>query len=202
MDKENKGLYQKYKVERNDGKEITTGSFVLELKDPYARTAILAYADELEKAGEKKDLIYDLRSWVSRYQTPEEKKSIITFKRLAVIGPNEDSVSSEAVYIIPPENNGVLHEYTEDGSIILDAIVSVNTKPFTEYQLEKSAKENDKEYQAVISIASFVINEYMDTPEYVSIEQMWEAKKDFYTNTFKQDEDKLWLEITKQFEKN
>ena len=202
MDKENKGLYQKYKVERNDGKEITTGSFVLELKDPHARTAILSYADELEKSGEKKDLVYDLRSWVSRYQLPEEKRTAITFKRLAVVNPDKEALHGDDVYIISLDNEECVDEYTVDGGIILDAVISIDMKPFTAYKMKQAEKENSKENKARESIAKFVINEYMDNTEYISLEQMWEDKREFYTGTFNQEADKLWKEITKQFEKN
>ena len=60
------GLYQKYQVTRNDGKEITSGCFVLELKDPVARIAILAYAEELERLGKHKELAYDLKQWIKQ----------------------------------------------------------------------------------------------------------------------------------------
>ena len=202
MEKEDKGLYQKYKVERNDGKEITTGSFVLELKDQHARTAILAYASALEKSGEKKDLVYDLRTWVAKHQAPEEHSNTYTFKRLVVVPACTDTISNENVYIQPFCSNEVVGGYDEEESIVLDAIITVDTKPFTKHKLNLISKEQVEKNKVIESIAKFVINEYMDTPEYISVEQMWNDKKDFYVSMFNQDPDILWGEIESQFEKN
>ena len=63
-----KGLYQKYEVKRQDGKQIASGCFVLELKDHKARKALLTYASEVEKEGGNDDLVYDLRNWVAQYR--------------------------------------------------------------------------------------------------------------------------------------
>ncbi len=45
------GLYDKYKVERIDGKPLKGGAIVLEFGDPVARIAIFAWAQEMEYHG-------------------------------------------------------------------------------------------------------------------------------------------------------
>jgi len=52
MDDKSRGLYQKYKVERTDGKPLED-CVVLELKDPLARAALWTWVSEVEKYGYK-----------------------------------------------------------------------------------------------------------------------------------------------------
>lgn len=55
---ENSGYYEKYKVERVDGKSITGPTFSLELDhDPFAKIALKAYRDAAEADGNYPDLV-------------------------------------------------------------------------------------------------------------------------------------------------
>ncbi len=55
---ENRGYYQKYKVERVDGKPIIGRTWTLELNgDPFAKPALQAYRDAAIAAGRYDDLV-------------------------------------------------------------------------------------------------------------------------------------------------
>ena len=62
----NKGLYQKYRVERTDGKPMPEGCIVLEWKDPNARIGIAAFSRRVRRKGYRKladDLDAKLSEW-------------------------------------------------------------------------------------------------------------------------------------------
>lgn len=63
-----KGLLEKYKVERTDGKPLKGGAIVLEWGDPNARVAIEAFAAQVDKAGYHL-LAIDLRQRLMEYKT-------------------------------------------------------------------------------------------------------------------------------------
>lgn len=64
----NEGFYQKYRVERTDGRTITGPTFTLEIDhDPFAVAALTAYADAAEAAGGYELLVADLRELVEEY---------------------------------------------------------------------------------------------------------------------------------------
>lgn len=65
------GLYEKYRVERNDGKGITGGCIVLEFGDPNAWDALLIWANTVEADGYVQ-LAADVRKRVLTYQRVEE----------------------------------------------------------------------------------------------------------------------------------
>lgn len=65
------GLYEKYRVERTDGKGMMLGCFVLEFDDPKAWPALLTYANEVEAAGNA-TLAADLRKRVLMIQHAHE----------------------------------------------------------------------------------------------------------------------------------
>lgn len=61
------GLYEKYRVERTDGKPLTGPVFVLQPEtDRHAVFALRAYLTSLEGYGDPNDLplIADLREWI------------------------------------------------------------------------------------------------------------------------------------------
>lgn len=62
---ENRGFYQKYQVTRTDGKPVGK-TFTLEFeRDPFAMSALEAYADAAEAAGGYDALVSDLRQIVA-----------------------------------------------------------------------------------------------------------------------------------------
>lgn len=70
MNDKNKGLYQKYKVERVDGKEVND-AIVLEFKDPHAREGIRAFRDSVLIDGYQAlacDLTYKLEEYERKYE--------------------------------------------------------------------------------------------------------------------------------------
>jgi hypothetical protein len=98
-DDRSRGIYQKYRVERTDGKPLGP-CVVLELKDPYARTGILAWAAMVGAAGYDQ-LAADARRWVEDAETP----CGVTYERNIELGydgspcskprpcPNHDAVN-------------------------------------------------------------------------------------------------------------
>lgn len=52
-DDQDRGLYEKYYVERNDGKPIERGCIVLEWDDPNGRVGIAAFAQAVREDGYK-----------------------------------------------------------------------------------------------------------------------------------------------------
>lgn len=64
---ENKGYYQKYRVERVDGRPITGPTFTLELDhDPFAIPALQAYRDACDASGKYPVLVDDLDALLER----------------------------------------------------------------------------------------------------------------------------------------
>lgn len=66
MREKEKGLYEKYYVERTDGKNIDGGCIVLEWSDPIARVGIAAFSQAVRNAGYKAladDLDYELEEY-------------------------------------------------------------------------------------------------------------------------------------------
>lgn len=61
------GLYEKYRVQRTDGKPLTGRVFVLQPEtDPHARAALRAYADSLSASNpENTHLIDDILHWLA-----------------------------------------------------------------------------------------------------------------------------------------
>lgn len=69
LDDKETGLYDKYKVERVDGKPLKGGCIVLEWGDPLARPGIRAFADAVGAAGYHdlaRDLYNTLEAWDGR----------------------------------------------------------------------------------------------------------------------------------------
>lgn len=63
-----RGYYQKYVVERVDGRPITGPTFTLELDhDPHAIPAMRAYIESLRNAGGYEELESDLQTLVAEY---------------------------------------------------------------------------------------------------------------------------------------
>ena len=55
---ENRGYYEKYRIERTDGKPITSRTFVLEVdRDPFALAALGAYRAAAAQAGGYSELV-------------------------------------------------------------------------------------------------------------------------------------------------
>ncbi len=142
---EQTGLYQKYKVSRNDDKEITDGCFVLELKDPNARKAILAYATAVEDSGGDKDLAQDLKSWVAKVDpsmivapskatvqvvTTTEAGQTMLFDRIVLI-KGSDTLDDDSLYIVSPDE---VEDYACDQDLRLPAKVVVEVDSYIEYQ--------------------------------------------------------------------
>lgn len=65
---ENTGYYQKYKVERVDGRQITGPTFTLEVDhDPFAIPALRAYRDAAAASGKYDALVVDLDRLIDQY---------------------------------------------------------------------------------------------------------------------------------------
>lgn len=73
-DMKTKGLFQKYKVSRVDGKPISDGCIVMEWKDRNARQAIHAFARAMEESGYKQ-LAMDLDSRLADYGFKKDERS-------------------------------------------------------------------------------------------------------------------------------
>ena len=65
MDNRDKGLYEKYHVERADGKDVGE-CIVLEFDDPNARAGILTFANSVLEDGYE-ELYYDLIDKLNDY---------------------------------------------------------------------------------------------------------------------------------------
>jgi len=181
-----KGLYQKYTVERNDGREISHGCFVLELKDPKARKALLVYAAEVEKEGVDDALAYDLRSWVGKYEpvAATKKDEFKTFN-MAVLLDKSKELDVSTLYIIPSENS---EEYKGEQDLVLPAVVTVDMKPFLEYHAEQEArkKELDSLEDPLLNMAvNMVIKEYQDS-DYADFSRFWDESMGKYQEMFQE----------------
>ena len=65
-DDKDRGFYDKYYVERRDGKPLKGGAVVLEFGDPNSWYALLTWANTVERRGHAK-LAQDIREIVSDY---------------------------------------------------------------------------------------------------------------------------------------
>ena len=158
------GLYQKYTVERIDGRDMSMGCFVLELKDSKARKAIWAYAKELEKEDSTSVLAYDLKAWVGKYETitdadvaaysstPLKKKEIAqpvtptqVFERIVLLKKDMD-LNTENLYVVNPED---VNDYRMEGDLELGAKLTVDLTNLEKYIEEKRRKEQEvKEHES------------------------------------------------------
>ena len=182
MTEKQKGLYQKYKVSRQDGKIITEGCFVLELKDPKARKALLTYATEVLKEGYDKELAYDLRAWVGQYsdKNSDYTKDVMLFDRSVLI-KGGTLLDEETLYVVPTDS---VDEYKNEEDLVLPAILSVDMQIYNKFHEEKAAKEKalkegmDPLLKVVVDqiIERFTNSEYQDFPRF------WFDNEDEYKN--------------------
>lgn len=193
MEDKQKGLYQKYDVKRKDGREITQGSFVLELKDPKARKAILTYAAELEKEGGNKELVYDLKSWVGKYEKvdmvssnvkkedPEtdSEREVMLFERIVLISSNE-VLDEDSLYVVPPDQ---VDEYKNDTDIILPGVLSVDMRPYIKYHEAKARKDQEAivedEDPLLDSVVAMITGEFQRS-EYTDFQRFWKDEEEKY----------------------
>lgn len=192
MEEKQKGLYQKYTVTRNDGKEISQGSFVLELKDPKARKAILAYAAELEKEGDNKELVYDLKSWVGKHEKVDmvssnvkkedpkndENREVMLFDRVILV-PCDKVLDEESLYVVPPD---CVDEYKNDTDILLPGVLSVDMRNYIKYHEDKARKDQEKETEEdplLDSVVSMITGEFHRS-EYTDFKRFWEDEDEKY----------------------
>lgn len=208
MSEAQEGLYQKYKVERLDGKNMSMGCFVLELKDPKARTAIVAYANELEKENASDALAYDLKTWVARYDpivqvTPSEiiknfqsnmestgaSNVVRTFDRVVLLKPR-DELTAETLYIVDPTDTDI---YKMDGDIELDAFLTVDLTNLNKYKEEKKAKEEKleaaaKEDPMLSIVVTQIETDFGDSP-YTDKLRYWKDHVEHYEKLLKDNYD-------------
>lgn len=198
MEQKQKGLYQKYEVRRSDGKEITQGSFVLELKDSKARKAILTYAAELEKEGENKDLAYDLKSWVAKYEkvdmtpatvipgnppNPNENREVMLFDRIVLV-PNDKLLDEDTLYVVPPDQ---VDEYKNDSDLVLPAVLSVDISLYLKYHDNKAknakALEVKVQEDPLLAIVVEVIRKEFEQSDYSDFPRFWIDHIDKYKSS-------------------
>jgi hypothetical protein len=176
---DDKGLYQKYSVSRNDGKEISQGCFVLELKDPIARKAILAYAEELGVQGKEPKLAYDLKAWVNKHEPvvaapvklPEENPENLSFERVVLIKKGKP-VISENLYIVDPED---VEEYRQADDLELNATISVKMDKYYEYM--KTLEDKEETVSIVCHTVDKLIKEWKETDN-IQPDMFWKAKEE------------------------
>lgn len=180
MSDKTKGLYQKYSVSRNDGKEISQGCFVLELKDPKARKAILAYAEEVEKEGLNKELAYDLKQWVGRYQKVESNKDVKLFELITLI-PDDKILDQDSLYVVPPDD---VEEYAQPNDLRLPGVLSVDMTLYNENLKQKKEQVKNEPEDPLIGFVAEGIVKNFEESEYTDFERYWVENKESYESKF------------------
>jgi hypothetical protein len=196
MEEKQRGLYQKYDVTRKDGREISQGCFVLELKDPKARTAILTYAAEIEKEGNNKELAYDLKSWVGRYQkvnmvpaTVEKKdpkvdseREVMLFDQVVLI-PNDRVLDEDSLCVVPPDQ---VDEYKNENDIELPGVLSVDMRNYIKFHeaRAKKSQEDEDEDPLLNSVVTMILGEF-ESSEYTDFTRFWNDEEKKYKTMLK-----------------